>query len=47
MLEILDQLPLGIYRKLQREKNLVYTRTIDHPVIDVLQEEGVEFYGFD
>lgn len=43
----IEQLPLGIYRKLQDAKGVVYTRTLDHPVIDILQKEGVHFHSFD
>lgn len=42
----INQLPLGVYKKLLKAE-LVYTRTIDHPVIDVLIEEGVNFHSFD
>lgn len=43
----LDQVPLGVYRKLQQKEKLVFVRTIEHPVIKVLQEEGISFVGFD
>lgn len=43
----IEQLPLGVYRKLQNEKRLVFVRTIDHPVVQTLHEEGIEFHGFD
>ncbi|MET3683755.1 tetrapyrrole methylase family protein/MazG family protein [Alkalibacillus flavidus] len=42
----IDQLPLGVYRKLQQADN-VYTRTLDHPVIASLQSEGVSFTSYD
>ena len=42
----IDQLPYGIYKKLKQAKKC-YTRTMDHPVIDELQQEGVEFESFD
>jgi len=43
----LEQLPLGIYRKLLNEKSTIFARTIDHPVIHSLEEEGVTFQTFD
>lgn len=43
----LDQLPLGLYKKLMNSPNHVYTRTVDHPVITDLKEEGVSFFSFD
>ncbi|MFC4024117.1 nucleoside triphosphate pyrophosphohydrolase [Oceanobacillus longus] len=42
-----DQLPLGIYKKLTKSDTIIYTRTIDHPVIESLQEESVHFESFD
>lgn len=41
----LDELPLGIYRFLIQQP-LVYTRTLDHPVINQLQDE-LKFESFD
>lgn len=43
----INQLPLGIYRKLQRYERKVFTRTMDHPVIEALQEEQITFKAFD
>ncbi|TRM11120.1 nucleoside triphosphate pyrophosphohydrolase [Lentibacillus cibarius] len=43
----LDQLPLGIYRKLARLEQTVFVRTKEHPVVKELQKEGVEFVSFD
>src|SRR5690625_5422397 len=43
----LEQLSLGIYRKLLNEKSTIFARTIDHPVIHSLEEEGVTFQTFD
>ncbi|KAB8126501.1 nucleoside triphosphate pyrophosphohydrolase [Gracilibacillus oryzae] len=43
----IHQLPLGIYRKLTQYNQTCYVRTLDHPVITSLQEEGVSFAGFD
>ncbi|MGM9923006.1 MAG: nucleoside triphosphate pyrophosphohydrolase [Bacillus sp. (in: firmicutes)] len=42
----LDQLPYGIYKQL-KTCGTIYTRTMDHPVIQELQQEGVEFISFD
>ncbi|GAB3805360.1 bifunctional methyltransferase/pyrophosphohydrolase YabN [Virgibacillus kimchii] len=43
----LDQLPLGLYKKLKQSGKTIYTRTLQHPVIQSLQEEGLTFEGFD
>jgi tetrapyrrole methylase family protein / MazG family protein len=43
----LEQLPLGIYRKLTNMEYVVFTRTLDHPVIQSLKEEGLTFSSFD
>lgn len=43
----INQLPLGIYKKLLHIESPVYTRTIDHPVIETLIGEGVRFEAFD
>jgi tetrapyrrole methylase family protein/MazG family protein len=43
----MDQLPLGIYKKLIQTERVIYTRTMEHPVVQSLQEEGVSFEGFD
>ena len=42
----LNQLSLGIYKKLKQEQSC-FVRTIDHPVIPELQTEGIEFLSFD
>lgn len=42
----LDQLPLGVYKKLKAADNL-YVRTADHPVLAELEQEGVTFNSFD
>ncbi|OKL35778.1 nucleoside triphosphate pyrophosphohydrolase [Domibacillus mangrovi] len=42
----LDQMPLGVYRLLKKS-NTVWLRTMDHPVVSVLQQEGVQFKSFD
>lgn len=43
----INQLPLGIYKKLTDTSSVIYTRTMDHPVVDTLQREGVRFTSFD
>lgn len=43
----LDQLSVGLYRTLTTYTGTVYARTIDHPVIETLQTEGVTFQSFD
>ncbi|MCG3420625.1 nucleoside triphosphate pyrophosphohydrolase [Oceanobacillus jordanicus] len=43
----IDQLQLGLYKKLLQENQTIFTRTIDHPVIRSLKEEGVSFEAFD
>ncbi len=42
----LDQLPLGIYRKLKTASPL-FLRTKEHPVVDALKAEGISFTAFD
>ncbi|WP_394122193.1 nucleoside triphosphate pyrophosphohydrolase [Planococcus donghaensis] len=42
----LDQLPLGVYKKLKAADNL-YVRTEDHPVLTELAQESVTFKSFD
>src|SRR5699024_4195591 len=41
-----NELPLGIYKKLKKA-DCILARTIDHPVITSLQEEGVHFESYD
>lgn len=43
----LDQLPLGVYRNLTTTKKPIYVRTLDHPVINSLLDEGVNLKSFD
>lgn len=43
----IDQLQLGLYKKLTKTTASIYTRTKDHPVIRSLQDEGVSFQSFD
>lgn len=43
----LEQLPLGIYRKLIKAQQTIYARTLDHPVVEALEAEGVSFTSFD
>ena len=42
----LDDLPLGLYKFLTQHTHL-YTRTLDHPVVESLQSEGLKFQSFD
>ncbi|CAH0347586.1 nucleoside triphosphate pyrophosphohydrolase [Bacillus sp. CECT 9360] len=42
----LDQLPLGVYKKL-KQASLCLVRTMEHPVINELSAEGVIFESFD
>jgi tetrapyrrole methylase family protein/MazG family protein len=43
----IDQLPLGLYKKLTQSASVICTRTMEHPVIQSLQKEGAAFEGFD
>ncbi|QKY70899.1 nucleoside triphosphate pyrophosphohydrolase [Lentibacillus sp. CBA3610] len=43
----LDQLSLGIYRKLAANESKRYVRTIDHPAVKQLMQEGMTFTSFD
>ena len=43
----IEQLPLGIYRNLKHYKGKIYTRTLDHPVIRELGNDGIAFESFD
>ena len=42
----LDQMPLGIY-KLLKNTELIYARTIEHPVLKELVDEGLKVESFD
>jgi tetrapyrrole methylase family protein / MazG family protein len=42
----LEQLPLGVYRKLTQAAH-VYLRTKEHPVVTELEQEGFSFTSFD
>ena len=42
----LSQLQMGVYKKLKSAEK-IYVRTMDHPVISELQEEGIVFESFD
>ncbi|NQD99657.1 SAM-dependent methyltransferase, partial [Staphylococcus xylosus] len=42
----IDDLPLGIYKFL-KNKPIMYTRTLEHPVIKALTDEGMKFHSFD
>lgn len=41
-----EQLPIGVYNQLKNTKK-IYVRTMDHPVLEQLQEEGIQFESFD
>lgn len=43
----INQLPLGIYKKLNQLKEKIFVRTMDHPVVQQLLDEGIEFSSFD
>jgi len=43
----INQLPLGIYKQLKHTQQLTYVRTLNHPVIQTLMEEGIQFTSFD
>lgn len=43
----INQLPLGVYRSLIDENKTIYVRTKDHPVLSMLEQEGITFYSFD
>jgi len=43
----MNELPLGIYRKLIEEKDVIYTRTLKHPTVTELEKEGIAFHSFD
>ena len=42
----LDQLPLGVYKKL-KETDRLFFRTKEHPVVNELKAEGIVFQAFD
>src|SRR5699024_5713878 len=41
------QLPLGVYRTLMQSNKKIIARTIEHPVIEALVNEGVRFESYD
>lgn len=41
-----DKMPLGVYKELTRAKK-IYVRTMDHPAVEMLKNEGVEMTSFD
>lgn len=43
----INQLPLGVYRNLTGNRDTVFVRTKDHPVLLTLEEEGIVFSSFD
>lgn len=42
----LDQLQMGVYKKLKVAKK-IYVRTINHPLLEELEQEGIIFNSFD
>lgn len=43
----IEQLPLGVYRRLTKQTGKVFLRTVDHPVVKELQQDGMEFISLD
>lgn len=43
----IEQLPLGIYRKLTKQERPLFVRTKDHPVLRELEEAGISYQSFD
>ncbi|MBF0780290.1 MULTISPECIES: MazG nucleotide pyrophosphohydrolase domain-containing protein [unclassified Granulicatella] len=46
----LDQMPLGVYKRLRQaisDKECVYLRTAEHPVVSTLENEGLTYESFD
>lgn len=43
----LDQLPVKIYKMFKRTTNKIYVRTLDHPVVGQLLDEGIHVESFD
>ena len=43
----INQLPLGIYKKLTNQSRDIYLRTEEHPVVAELEKEGLAFRSFD
>jgi tetrapyrrole methylase family protein / MazG family protein len=41
-----EQLQMGVYKKLKEAKK-IYVRTLDHPVLRDLEQEGIEMVSFD
>src|SRR5689334_12875195 len=42
----LEQLPVGVYKKLKRT-NRLFLRTKEHPVVSELENEGLTYVSFD
>src|SRR5699024_12688323 len=43
----IEQLTLGIYKKLRETKKEIYVRTKEHPVVESLHKEGIQLKSFD
>ena len=41
-----DKMPLGVYKELKNAKK-IFVRTMDHPAVEMLQDEGVKITSFD
>lgn len=42
----IDKMPLGVYKELKAAKQL-FVRTMDHPAVEMLTDEGAEITSFD
>ncbi|TFB21032.1 nucleoside triphosphate pyrophosphohydrolase [Filobacillus milosensis] len=43
----INEIPLGVYRQLKQANQKIFTRTIEHPVVKELAQEGIEFEFMD
>lgn len=43
----IEQLPLGVYKRIIQSEKPIYVRTLNHPVTHALREEGVVLHSFD
>lgn len=43
----LEQLPMGVYRKLMNKERSLFLRTKEHPVVADLEKEGLTYVSFD
>ncbi len=42
----LKNLPLGVYEEIKNSK-IIYARTLDHPIVNELEKDGITFNSFD